>query len=134
MKKWIRNIFFIIGVIGLIAIPEDLNKWMKIFGSNMDISTIVNQNIRWIVFGICMFVALIFSGIHRKIWCKRTILQIKFDKNDPRYIYDEYANYGVNIGEKISERTFRICIINLSKSKIIVTIHRKYSENILEFG
>lgn len=72
--------FFVIGAIGWIAVPEDLNNWIKAFGIDTDMSTIIDQGtIRWIIFGICMFVVIICSDVHKKLWPKKSILQIGFD-------------------------------------------------------
>ena len=46
-------------------------------------------------------------------------LQIRFNDNEHGYIYDEYADYGVNIGRQISERIFRVRVDNLSKTEAI---------------
>ena len=72
MRKWIKYIFwfigFIIWVIGLITVPENLDKWRIHFGIEMDISTIINQNtIRWTLFVIGMFIVFICSNVLKKL-------------------------------------------------------------------
>jgi len=59
---------------------------------------------------------------------QKSKLQIYFDETDPSCVYDEYGDYGTNIGKIIHERTIRIRIDNLSKTNAIEGVEVKLTD------
>ncbi|HEC64783.1 MAG TPA: hypothetical protein ENI23_05795 [bacterium] len=79
----------------------------------------------FIIIGLLVFPEYTVYKIKDKFGYK---LRIYFDETDPSCIYDKYANYGTNIGKIIYERTIRIRIDNLSKTKAIEGVEVKLTD------
>ncbi|MEE9214597.1 MAG: hypothetical protein V3U54_07345 [Thermodesulfobacteriota bacterium] len=131
MWKCFRYIGIVLAVIGAIAAPENLNKWLKTLGINMDISTITDQNtIRWIIVGIGIFMVIISLDVCKKIRDKKTFLQIGFDiEKFPDCFVDTseaYEDPQTNKTVRLSfSEKWRIFIYNPSSKKTVKNVEVK---------
>ncbi len=81
-------ILIISGIIGLINIPENIDKWVSIT-LYLSMKTTSDQDFfQWIFLIVGMLILYISSGVYKKVWPKsKSVLRIDFDENNPDYYY-----------------------------------------------
>ena len=96
----------------------------------MDIASIEQSTIRWIIFGICMFAVIVSSDVYKKILHKKLTLQIGFDlEKFPGYLDDTSNAYedpqtGKTVRVAFSQ-LWRIFVYNPSSTETIKNVEVK---------